>query len=357
MRSASFLPALALAALPLSATAASWNTLDGAAPEVIAHRGASGYEPEHTMASYELAALMGAAYIEPDVVITKDGVAIAMHDTSLTRTTNVEQLFPGRASYEASEFTLAEIRSLTVDITPKTPVSQSSIPRFVPSAPMPYQVPTLQEVVDFVVAFNAAHGTDIGLYPELKTADDRLNRIIVETLVNAGFDGPDDKVYIQSFDFQTLRDVQAIQDEFGSDIRTVGLGAAIFNGTDHLLGLSLTDGITLEEAASFLDVVAPTTYALPAYGVGITADYVAYAHALGLEVTAWTFDIADRDAAYDELAYYFDAGIDAFFSNYSDVARAAVDRYQASLAPVPLPASGLLLVAGLGMIAARRRRT
>ncbi|WP_172299642.1 glycerophosphodiester phosphodiesterase family protein [Pseudoruegeria sp. HB172150] len=355
MRSVLFLSAFALTALPLSAAATTYSTLDGTAPEVIAHRGASGYQPEHTLASYELAALMGADYIEPDVVITKDGVAIAMHDTTLTRTTNVEDVFPGRASYEASEFTLAEIRSLTVDITPAHQLSDSSIPGYVPSTGTPYLVPTLQEVVDFVIDFNAKNGTNIGLYPELKTADDALNRIIVETLIAAGFDGPEDKVFIQSFDLQTLQDVKAIQEELGSDIPQVALGAAqMVNGVAYLIR-SLTEGTALDAIVDFVDAVGPSLLSLPALGIGVTQEYVDYAHNLDLLVHPYTFNTWDSDAAYSEFEPYFDMGIDGFFTNYTDVAIAAIETYGPEPSPVPLPATALLLLSGIGLIAMRRR--
>jgi len=97
------------AALAISAafSSAAPKQLDGAAPLVLAHRGASGYMPEHTLAGYELAVKLGADYIEPDLQLSKDGVLVAMHDDTLTRTTDAQTLFPGRPSYAVSEFTLA----------------------------------------------------------------------------------------------------------------------------------------------------------------------------------------------------------------------------------------------------------
>ncbi len=344
------------AAMP--AGAATFNTLTGAAPIIIAHRGASGYQPEHTLAAYELAARLGADYIEPDVVITSDGVAIALHDTTLDRTTDVEALFgPRNGGYDAVDFTLAEIRTLTVDHAPATPVNESAIPDFVPTSATPYGVPTLQEVVDLVTGYNAANGTDIGLHPELKTADPALNRIIVSTLVEAGFSTAGDKVYIQSFDLQTLRDVAAVQAELGSTIRQVALGAARVEDGVPMVICSLTGGTPLGDIADFVDGVGPSLFANPDLGIGVTSVFVGLAHDLGLEVHPYTFNEADPEAAYAAFVGYFDSGIDGFFTNYTDVARTSLARYEATPSPVPLPAPGLALLVGVaGLVAIRRRR-
>lgn len=344
------------AAMP--ASAATFTTLSGDAPIIIAHRGASGYEPEHTLASYELAARLGADYIEPDVVITSDGVAIALHDTTLNRTTNVEALFaPRNGGYDAVNFTLAEIKTLTVDFVPTTPVSQSAIPDFVPTSATPFAVPTLQEVVDLVTSYNADYGTDIGLYPELKTANPDLNRIIVTTLIEAGLSTADDKVYIQSFDLQTLKDVATVQAELGSTIRQIALGTArVEDGVPKLIR-SLTDGTPLSEISGFVDGVGPSLFALPDLGIGVTVDFVSLAHGLGLQVHPYTFGKANLEEAYAEFTGYFDIGIDGFFTNYTDVARTSIARYEAMPSAVPLPASGLLILGALGGFAALRRRS
>jgi glycerophosphoryl diester phosphodiesterase len=195
--------ALALATIAAPAAAATFSTLSGNAPIVIAHRGASGYLPEHTLGAYELGMRMGADYIEPDLQLTADGHLVAMHDTTLTRTTDVEALFPGRSSYAVIDFTLAEIRTLTVKPTAAT--AATSYPGFTPSAPEPFRVPTFAEVLAFLNAYNAANGTTIGVYPEAKTPNPpAINRQIVEDLKAAGFTAPEDGVFIQSFSYAFL---------------------------------------------------------------------------------------------------------------------------------------------------------
>ena len=158
--------------LALLATAACGGGDDGndtAQPQVIAHRGASGYLPEHTLAGYELAIRMGADFIEPDLQMSKDGVLVAMHDDTLQRTTNIASLFaPRNGGYKVADFTLAEIKTLTVL---PTGTGKTSYPGFTPSAADPFKVPTFQEVAGLVQAQSSAAGRRIGLYPEAKQAD------------------------------------------------------------------------------------------------------------------------------------------------------------------------------------------
>ena len=105
---------------------------DATQPQVIAHRGASGYLPEHTLGGYELAIKMGADFIEPDLQISKDGALVAIHDDTLQRTTNVTSLFAQRnGGYKVADFTLAEIKTLTVL---PTGTGKTSYPGFTPSA-------------------------------------------------------------------------------------------------------------------------------------------------------------------------------------------------------------------------------
>lgn len=134
----------------VAVSADGFSTLDGDAPLVIAHRGASAYLPEHTLAGYELAIRMGADIVEPDVQLTSDGALVAMHDTELTHTTDVVSVFaPRNGGDKVSDFTLAEIRTLTV--MPTSPASTGH-PGFTPSGPDAFKVPTLREVLDLVTA-------------------------------------------------------------------------------------------------------------------------------------------------------------------------------------------------------------
>ena len=123
-----------------------------AEPVVIAHRGASGYLPEHTLAGYELAVKLGADFIEPDLQLTRDSVLVAMHDDTLQRTTDVAAHYPPRnGGYKVADFTRAEIQALTVV---PTGTAATTYPGFVPADPA-LRVPTFQQVIDLAKARGA----------------------------------------------------------------------------------------------------------------------------------------------------------------------------------------------------------
>ena len=162
--------------------------------EVIAHRGASGYAPEHTLAAYALAYGQGAPWIEPDLALTADGVPIALHDLTLDRTTNVADVFTGRAREDglhyALEFTHAELRRLTV--------VERRAGRF-PHATL--RIPTLKEALDLIDGLNQTTGRQVGVIPELKHPAKQPGLGEAALKILAGYNLP---VRIQSFDAEAL---------------------------------------------------------------------------------------------------------------------------------------------------------
>lgn len=344
-------PILALAAIAAApALADPVPTLTGGPPIVIAHRGASGYLPEHTLAAYELGAVMGADYIEPDLVLTADGVAIALHDLSLARTTNVEDLFaPRNGGFDAAEFTLAEIKTLTVE---PQGTAGTRHPGFAPSRPDPFAVPTFREVIDFLNDYNAGNGTEIGIYPEVKAPSPVLNALVVEQLRAGSFGEAGGDAFIQSFDLAALRDIREVQSALGTDIAQVALGFGL--EVDGTFGLAVPPFeapfsiLPLAEIAGFADGVG-ISRGSPALGEG----FVEAAHGLGLLVHPYTFAEPDPEAARAELEAALALGIDGFFTNYPDVAVAILAGQPP--AAIPLPATAWLLLAGLAGLARRRR--
>jgi glycerophosphoryl diester phosphodiesterase len=354
---AAVLPALMLVAP--AAPAATFNTLTGAAPIVIAHRGASGYLTEHTLAAYELAIRMGADIIEPDLQLTRDGHLVAFHDASLLNdnpagpalTDVAERFAPRNGGYLVADFDLAEIRSLQT--FPRLTAS-TEFPGFTPSAPNPFGIPTFAEVLAFLTAYNAANGTDVGIYPEAKTPNrTQMNRLIVEELAAFGFTSAAQPVYIQSFSYDALRDILSIQNEFGTDMRQVALGGAVQVGG--------TFGIFEFGAGLFHDFTAVGAFArgLGVFigsfaGQALSADWIAAAHAAGLEVHGWTFRPTSFEAALTLTQPFIDMGMDGFFTDFPDLTRQVIAVNQ--IHPIPLPATGLLLLAGLGGLGLMRRR-
>jgi glycerophosphoryl diester phosphodiesterase len=275
-----------------------------AGKQLIAHRGASGYAPEHTEAAYHLALEQKADFVEPDLAITRDGVLICLHDDTLERTTNVAEVFPDRPATEpigrpntkhwiANDFTLAEIKRLDA--------GRWFGERFAGS-----RILTFDEMVALVRG-------KAGIYPELKSPPLYtrrgldMERIFVESVKKQGLDRPESlketPVIIQSFDEPSVRRVAA-------DLPSI---PRVFL-TEH--DEDVTDA-RLKELARFATGIAPEKRIIASH-----PDMVARAHARGLTVTAWTFR-ADEKTAFpsvsDEMAHFlYTFGIDALFTNNPD---------------------------------------
>ncbi len=208
------------------------NTLNGQDPLVIAHRGASGVLPEHTLEAYRVAIAQGADFIEPDLVSTKDGVLIDRHEPILDDTTNVAEVF-GKdrmstkildgeevTAYFAEDFTLEEIKQIRA-VQPQDFRDQSFNDAF--------EIPTLEEVIQLVQETEAETGVKVGIYPETKHPsffDEQglsLEEPLVKTLQDTGFTDPD-RIFIQSFEVSNLIELNATLEELGlGDIPLVQL--------------------------------------------------------------------------------------------------------------------------------------
>lgn len=333
------LAALLLAAAALPASADALKTLHGQAPLVIAHRGASGYLPEHTLAGYELAIRMGADYIEPDLQLSKDGHLVAMHDTTLNRTTDVASKLGARnGGYKVSDYTLAEIKQLTVK---PTGTAKTSYPGFTPSSANPLRIPTFDEVLALAKSQGALTGRTIGIYPEAKIADPAMEDKILASLQAFGYGRSSDKVFIQSFSLDTLKSIRAKQDALGMSIQEVFLGN--------------TASASFSDIAKWVNGIGPSITAGGANAVNQA--YIAAAHAAGLLVHGYTFAQANPEPAAAQYGKYFGWGMDGVFSNYTDLAYSARAEL---LAAVPEPESYALMLGGLavvGLVARRRRKT
>ncbi len=327
--------ALALAAALSAGTTAAGplNTLNGEAPIVIGHRGASGYLPEHTLAAYELAARMGVDYIEPDLHMTRDGHLVAVHDATLNRTTNIADKFAQRnGAYRVADFTLAELKSLDMKLNG---TAGTSYPGFTPSAPDALKIPTFQEVVDLAQRLSLEMGREIGIYPEAKAGGAAMEDQVLKTLIDAGYTN-NSKLFIQSFSAVTIQNLHAKQTALGLDFQLVVLGSA---NALRTLGL--------QNIAAYADGVGASI-------AGVNELFIGDAHDQGLLVHGYTFNRPDETTALPEYLRFYEWGIDGVFSNYPDLALAARDQF---MAEVPEPSSALLALLGLGgMIAIVRRR-
>lgn len=310
------------------------------APLVIAHRGASGYRPEHTLAGYELAARMGADYLEPDLVSTADGVLVARHEPMIGATTDVAahpefaerrttRAIDGRTveDWFADDFTLAELRTLrAVERLPALRQGNTAYDGL-------FGVPTFAEILELRARLSAELGREIGVYPETKHPSYHAARGLAceDTLLGLlrehGLDRADAPVFIQSFEVANLRALHAATPV-------------------PLIQLLDAEGGPADGGPSYAALCTPRGLAgIAEYAAGIgpakslVGDVVAEAHAAGLLVHAWTFRNenaflpphrrrGDRDADHGdvlaEYRAYVDAGVDGVFTDQPDTAVAAL---------------------------------
>jgi glycerophosphoryl diester phosphodiesterase len=211
-------------------------------PIIIAHRGASGYLPEHTLAAKALAHAMGADFIEQDVVLSRDGTPLVLHDIHLDTTTDVAQCFPERARadgrFYAIDFDLEEIRKLRVhERTHPNGIRQGQAvyPQRFPAQPGLFQVPTLAEEITLLAGLDRSRGCRTGLYLELKAPNWHrregfdLPAAVVRVLQDSGYWDRPEQVYLQCFDDRTLRE---LRDDYATTLPLIQLIADSSWGED-----------------------------------------------------------------------------------------------------------------------------
>ncbi|MYF69360.1 MAG: glycerophosphodiester phosphodiesterase [Proteobacteria bacterium] len=318
-------------------------------PLVIAHRGASGYLPEHTLESYALAIEQGAHYIEADLVITADGVLIARHENNLADTTDVAEKFPGRRrtgmvdgqqvdGWFSEDFTLEEIKTLRA--TERLPFrDQSSNGKFL--------VPSFDEVIQLVLSRSRELGRSIGIYPETKHPSHfaalglPLEEPLVAALERHDLDRADAPVFIQSFEVGNLRKLDGFTDAPLIQLLSAPT-LAPFDQESAGTGLTYGDMITdagLREIATYADGIGPWKgLIVPRDEEGDLApptNLIDRAHAVGLAVHAYTFRSEARYLAsqYDgdpgaEYRQFFSLGVDGVFTDFPDAATRAARNLQ-----------------------------
>lgn len=321
-------------------------------PIVIAHRGASGYRPEHTLAAYELAIDLGADFIEPDLVMTRDGVLIARHENEVSGTTDVAahpELAGRRTTREvdgdavtgwfAEDFTLAEVKTLR---------ARERLGFRDHSWDGRFEVPTFAEVLDLARRKSEATGRTIGVYPETKHPGYSralglpMEETLVETLHAAGYHGRSAPVFIQSFEtgnlqhLRTLTDLPLIQllDDQGGPWDLI---AGSRPGRSAVTYRDLATPGGLAGIARYADGIGPNKrLVVPARhdgGLGKPTSLVADAHRADLAVHPWTFRSEPIFLAPDyggdaerEMAQFLALGIDGLFADFPDLAVRLRDR-------------------------------
>ncbi|SDD37817.1 esterase-like activity of phytase family protein [Auraticoccus monumenti] len=328
---------------------------------VIAHRGASGYRPEHTLAAYELALRQCADVIEPDVVLTSDGVPVARHENEISGTTDVAQRaeFASRRATKTidgaaitgwftEDFTLAELRTLrAVERLPELRTGNTQFDGL-------YQVPTLAEVLDLARHSRTCTGQPVGVAPEIKhpTYFDSIGLSIeeplLEALADAGLDDADAPVVIQSFETGNLRELaRRTPLQLSQLINCSGAPYDLVAAGDERTYADLVTRDGLRQISTYADQVGfckDVMIRRDADGtLGQPTSVVADAHRYRLTVVGWTFraenvflpsefdSSADPAALGDmegEIQAFLALGMDQLFSDQPDLAVAAVGGQQ-----------------------------
>lgn len=335
------------------------------APIVIAHRGASAYMPEHTLAAYATAIHQGADFVEPDLVMTKDGHLIARHDNFLDLTTDVSDR-PEFRSYKTTQqvdgvqikgwfsedFTLAEIKQLRAieripDIRPNNTLFDGM-----------FEIPTLAEIIQLVRGYEQLMDRQIGIYPETKHPSHfqkiglAMEKPLVDILHGAGYHGADAPIYIQSFEISNLKAIRKL-----TDLPLIQLfrhegqpeDVVIAGGSTCYDDMATETG--LNEIAQYADGVGPEKYhfIIPKDSAGnikaeYTTQFVTHAHQAGLKIHPYTFRGENQflpnnlqnskgekegERQIEEILLFLGAGIDGFFVDQVDLGVEAKCRFLA----------------------------
>lgn len=319
---------------------------------VIAHRGASGYLPEHTLPAKAMAFAQGADYLEQDLVMTKDDQLVVLHDHYLDRVTNVADRFPDRARkdgrYYAIDFTLAEIKSLKFSegFTVENGKKVQTFPGRFPMGKSDFRVHTFEEEIEFIQGLNHSTGKNVGLYPEIKApwfhhqeGKDIATRVL-EVLKKYGYTKKSDKIYLQCFDANELKRIRnELEPKMGMDLKLVQLIAYTkWNETEeqqpdgkwvnYSYDWMLEPG-AMEKIAQYADGIGPDYHMLIAdsstNGHIIINGMVKEAHEHQLEVHPFTVRAdqlppyaKDVNELYDAL--YRQADVDGLFTDFPDKA-------------------------------------
>jgi glycerophosphoryl diester phosphodiesterase len=313
------IPLRTLVLLPGLAMAAS--AAESRPPVLIAHRGASGYLPEHTAEAVVLAHAQGADYIEQDLVLSRDGVPVVLHDVHLDAVTDAAERFPDRrrpdGRFYALDFTVEELRQLRVSerFDPRT--GAAVYPNRFPVRRGRFSIATFEEELELIAGLNHSTGRTVGIYPEIKRPGWHREQgvdpspIILELLRRHGYRTRTDPCFLQCFE---RSEVERLRHELGWEGRLILLLGGAFTGDWTALAQTV-DGIGPPLGALFQGTSPETRQLTP---------FARAARDSGLRVHPYTVradDLPPFAASVPDLmqALFDDAGVDAVFTDFPDL--------------------------------------
>lgn len=302
-------------------------------PVVIAHRGASGYLPEHTLVAKAAAHAMGADFIEQDLVLTKDDVPIVLHDVQLETVCDVATKFPGRqradGHFYALDFTLAEIKQLRAHERISAKTGLAAFPKRFPLDRSTFEIPTLEEELQLIQGMNVSTGRVAGIYPEIKQPrwhrqeGHDISSIVLPILRRYGYATKADACWVQCFEWEEVRRIRGELEWKGRLVFLLGSGRKDPDGSEADRFFTPAG---LAEVAGVADGIGP---ALGAIATGKTPSerklttLVRDAHAANLAVhpyTARADELPKWAASLSDLhaIIFREANADGVFTDFPD---------------------------------------
>ena len=305
---------------------------------IIAHRGASGYLPEHTIAAKAMAYAMGVDYIEQDVVMSKDNHLIVLHDHYIDRVTDVQTKFPDRiredGRYYVIDFTLSEIKSLNVteryyfdEKGTKNAVFKDRFPLFQSY----FKIHTLEEEIELIQGLNKSTGEDVGIYTEAKSPSFHLSegkdlsKAILETFKRYGYEDQRSKAFYQTFEIDELKRVyNKILPILNIDVKLIQL----MGKSDYYSKVTTIEGLKDLSLYAYgigpsLNMIIPNNSKDSILGL---SSLVEDAHSVGMKVHPYTFRQESPLALtyatnYENLLdiYFNHVGVDGVFTDFPDL--------------------------------------
>lgn len=300
----------------------------------IAHRGASGYLPEHTLPALAAAHAMGAHYLEQDIVLTKDDVPVVLHDIHLDTVTDVAERFPDRkrqdGRYYALDFTLAEIKTLRAGERMDIKKGKAAFPKRFPAGVRLLEVPTLEEELRLIQGLNQSTGRVAGIYPEIKQPSwhrkqgHDISAIVLPVLRRFGYAEKSDPCFLQCFEYS---EVKRLRGELGWKGRLIQLlGGGEKKEPDGSEPAFLRSDAGLRELAALVDGIGPAIGSIVSgktKAARKVSDLASRAQALKLLVHPYTFRSDELPACVDSgedlhRILFEEADVDGLFSDFPD---------------------------------------